>query len=87
VGERLGSWRTTKKSARGALWLPAFIKTKGCEMMFFDYDYTFCRSEVCINTECKRHRSKMPKGVPISISDFTQVCEEILVDIADDKDE
>lgn len=68
------------KTSRGAFGLPTFI-TKDVIDMFFDYDYTFCRSEICINTECKRHRTKVPKNTPISISDFTSVCEEILVQI------
>lgn len=35
--------------------------------MFWNYDITFCCDKDCPRTDCRRHHSKIPKGIPVSI--------------------
>lgn len=39
--------------------------------MFGSYDITFCSDEECKRTDCERHPSHTPKGVPVSIADLS----------------
>lgn len=36
----------------------------------FEYDYTFCTDKSCRWKSCLRHPSKIPVGVPVSVSDL-----------------
>ena len=36
----------------------------------FDYDYSFCSDKDCPYKDCMRHESRMPVGVPVSVSDL-----------------
>lgn len=38
--------------------------------MYFSYDITFCVNEKCENKKCIRHKSHIPIGIPVSISDL-----------------
>lgn len=40
-------------------------------MNSWGYDITFCVNKQCDKTDCKRHHSKMPIGVPITVSDLS----------------
>lgn len=35
--------------------------------MFDKYDITFCSDKECKHTECKRHHSHIPIGIPVSV--------------------
>ena len=35
------------------------------------YDITFCSDESCQRTDCERHPTRTPKGVPYSIADLS----------------
>ena len=39
--------------------------------MFGKYDITFCSDEECLRTDCERHPSHTPKGVPYSMADLS----------------
>ena len=34
----------------------------------FEYDYCFCSRQDCPRKDCKRHSSRMPKNVPVSMA-------------------
>ena len=35
--------------------------------MFGKNDITFCSNEECLRTDCKRHPSRVPVGIPVSM--------------------
>lgn len=39
--------------------------------MFWNYDITFCCDKSCPRESCMRHRTRIPVGVPVSISDLS----------------
>lgn len=39
--------------------------------MLFKYDITFCSDNECLRTDCERHPSHTPKGVPYSMADLS----------------
>lgn len=39
--------------------------------MFGKYDITFCSDSECLRTDCERHPSHTPKGVPYSMADLS----------------
>ena len=39
--------------------------------MFGKHDITFCSDKDCLRTNCKRHPSKTPKGIPYSMGDLS----------------
>ena len=39
--------------------------------MFGKYDITFCSDNECPRTDCERHPSHTPKGVPYSMADLS----------------
>ena len=39
--------------------------------MFGKYDITYCSDEKCLRTDCERHPSHTPKGVPYSMADLS----------------
>lgn len=36
------------------------------------YDYTFCTDRHCERRDCERHWTKIPVGIPVSVSDLGQ---------------
>lgn len=39
--------------------------------MFGKHDITYCCDSECLRTDCKRHPSKTPKGIPYSMADLS----------------
>lgn len=35
-----------------------------------NYDYTFCVDKSCDKRDCERHWTKIPVGIPVSVSDL-----------------
>ena len=35
--------------------------------MLFKYDITFCSDKECPHTDCRRHPTNIPTGIPVSV--------------------